>query len=483
MIKDVRQLKDLESSIQLKKSYILFPIIIGLLTIIFWSVTFYLGRIQYDKTLLNMIEGIFLAIYAMICFISLTAKEDIYYFLATLLMAPFSFSHDFYPENVPLFLYTAAIIVIFGLFLRMFIFPKRFRLGKLSIGLIVFVVSLAFGGIGFNESNIVLQLFIVLFVGLVLTFVYSYLSQNKLNLSSLSFLMTILGFSLMIEFFIYYIFAFNGLCDKENLLLGWGNKNNYALVLSSCFIFGFYLSYKAQNKVLFIIYQLSSFILYGGVLLSLSKGSILVSTIALAFFIIFNFIHLHKNKAKFKLYSFTLSSIIIISLIICCILDFGFEIHIFSEIYESIIKGFDFSTLNNRIPIYSAHFELFLKKPIFGYGILYGENQEFVVDWLGSLGYQFSHSTILQTMMTAGIVGLFGLLFHYFEKYYSLLRHLNIQKLFILGSLLIPEIYGFFDVSYFYINYMIVIIVTFCFAENYLTPPPYLNKYISKINN
>ena len=83
MIKDVRQLKDLESSIQLKKSYILFPIIIGLLTIIFWSVTFYLGRIQYDKALLNMVEGIFLAIYAMICFISLTTKEDIYYFLAT----------------------------------------------------------------------------------------------------------------------------------------------------------------------------------------------------------------------------------------------------------------------------------------------------------------------------------------------------------------------------------------------------------------
>ena len=75
-------------------------------------------------------------------------------------------------------------------------------------------------------------------------------------------------------------------------------------------------------------------------------------------------------------------------------------------------------------------------------------------------------------------IGLIGLLWHLFEKYYTLIKKINIEKLTLIFAYGFSGLYGLFDVSYFYMNYMIVLVITFIFAEQYINKInyPYLGK-------
>ena len=82
---------------------------------------------------------------------------------------------------------------------------------------------------------------------------------------------------------------------------------------------------------------------------------------------------------------------------------------------------------------------------------------------------------LIQQFCTLCII---GLLWHLFEKYYTLIKKINIEKLTLIFAYGFSGLYGLFDVSYFYMNYMIVLVITFIFAEQYINKInyPYLEK-------
>ena len=73
--------------------------------------------------------------------------------------------------------------------------------------------------------------------------------------------------------------------------------------------------------------------------------------------------------------------------------------------------------------------------------------------------YTWGHNTFLQTAYTLGIFGLIGMVYHHLEKYIFCLKKINLEKIIVLIGFVATDIYGFMDVSYFFINFMIVLII------------------------
>ena len=79
--------------------------------------------------------------------------------------------------------------------------------------------------------------------------------------------------------------------------------------------------------------------------------------------------------------------------------------------------------------------------------------------------FQWCHSTLLQAIYSGGIVGLIAILIHLFEKYFYLIKNMSIEKLVLIASFALSGIYGLFDVSYYFICYMVVIMIIFVLTD------------------
>ena len=51
------------------------------------------------------------------------------------------------------------------------------------------------------------------------------------------------------------------------------------------------------------------------------------------------------------------------------------------------------------------------------------------------------------------------MVYHHLEKYIFCLKKINLEKIIVLIGFVATDIYGFMDVSYFFINFMIVLII------------------------
>ena len=117
----------------------------------------------------------------------------------------------------------------------------------------------------------------------------------------------------------------------------------------------------------------------------------------------------------------------------------------------------DIDGLNGRIPIYEDCLQSLKEYPIFGKGVL--------STFQGDGTYAWGHSTILQTVRTMGWVGIIGMTIHLFQKYYVLLNRPTLWKIITAASFAISGLYGLFDVSYYFISYMIPLVLGMAIIE------------------
>lgn len=463
-----------------KRNYILFMMI---LNVIFWSITFLLRHYKVDSNIVLHIEGIELATLGVILFYNLVFKEDLFYSIIPLFFAPFIFSKGFDALTVPTYLISSLGIVILGFICRLFTRPFKFKFGKMFFGLLAIGISIILGGIFIQSQYSLIQLLVGFLVCTLILLIYSYFVSSNIDFDFklIAYLMTMLGIMIVLEEAIY-IFTqenFTATITKINIHLGWGGKNNFSLMLLFTIPFTFYLMLKENNKYNMIFYQVAIILQTGGIFISYSRGCILISLFGSLFYLLFTYYYFRKDKTKLIITTSVLvvAAVGIVTLLIALEL---YGIKILSAINKLILDGFNFSGMNGRLPIYKKFFELWSKQPIFGYGILYPNTLEGHVD-VGINAYQWAHSTLLQALFTGGIVGFVAMVYHLFEKYYLIIRNMNLEKLTLLMGYLLSGIYGMFDVSYYYINYMIVLIIIFVVSEKYIDNMPYVEKLNNKL--
>ena len=155
-----------------------------------------------------------------------------------------------------------------------------------------------------------------------------------------------------------------------------------------------------------------------------------------------------------------------------------------TELVETInkilIEGIKWDTLNGRNKIYSDLIVKSFDYPILGHGVYFPFTYD--IDLQTDNGYQWGHCTFLHALFTTGLFGTLLLTYHMIEKYFGLIRKIDIKKFTLLFSFALSGLYGLFDVSYFYINYMIVFIVILILADDYierLVNFKFIDKYAS----
>ncbi len=437
----------------------------SILLFIFWTLSFFTNQ----KLL---IENIALLVIGILVLLSFIFTDNINNILIFVLLIPFTFARSIDPLTIPVMIYVACGCLVIGLVIHYFKTKPKFKLPSLYPGLCALGVAMIFGGISVKSDYYFYQLAIMLFVVIMFLGAYIYLTSTskKIDFDNIAFIFTLLGVFISLQSLLFFISQekFLEVITQKSLDVGWGISNNVALILLFTFPFTFYLCMKSK-KINFLIYFTLISLQILILVFSYSRGGIVSFIIELLALIIITIILNKKNKENliklgiiFGCYGLCLIVVILFISII--------NIDYFNKII-SVLTNINLDSFNGRLEVYKDAILEMENHMIFGKGLLFSM---FTVDGETS-SYVWGHSTIIQTFSTMGIFGILALLYHLFEKYYVLLKKVTPEKIVIVLALAGSGLYGLIDVSYYFINYMIILIVLFTMCE------PYFYNYLKEI--
>lgn len=409
---------------------------------------------QIENSIIMKAENLALLVIGSAIFLLLLLCKNTKIVIPLILFTPFVFSHPFDAYTVPSNLYLCVGLVLLGLVIHLIRYREKFKFGRFFIGLLSLCLALMLGGIATKAEYLPKQLGFMALCSLGLLFFYSFfVTTAKMSFTDLARVLTYLGIFVLSQVITYYSIQGNvvdSLLSKE-VMVGWGVTNNIGLILLFTFPFTLYLA--ISNKgVKTILFTVITFFQLIAILFTYSRGSIF--SMVLGFILLFPIaIKYAKDRWSF------LSTFNILLLGLSFILVYtGYKYpEYFSRFYGYVLK-IDFDSINGRIPIYQEIFNAFKERPLFGHGMFapFSDTSE---------TYTWGHSTLLHTLYTAGSFGAGALLFHLGEKYYWLLRQINIKKIMVIFSFAMSGLYGLFDVSYYFMNYMILLIIAMAVLE------------------
>lgn len=402
-------------------------------------------------------ENFGLIFITLIAFLCLLLFKDTYYIIEIILLAPFMFSHEMGLYTIPPILYFLVGFIILGFFIHILLYKQKIKLPKFFFGFLLIAISLILGGLLIPDDNRLMKVLVLLFISSAFLIFYTFLtSSTKANFDDLVSLMTMLGLLLCIEIAVYAFLNPNDFIFDKKLNLGWAvNPNSVAMILLLCIPFTFYNALRNKGiKVVTLFIQ--AFVEITAIVLTYSRGAIFSAFVA---FLIFDIILCINKNTRKKMLTFT-----VLSLIGCGTIMLSF--YIFNkEMFDSVIRNvtkIDLGSLNGRLTIYQKMFGEIKGQPIFGYGVfsLYRDHTNNPNDYL------WAHNTFLHTTYTLGFVGLGSMIIHHFEKYFHCLHKINLKKMVLFFAFLASDIYGFFDVNYFFVNFMVVLVVIFILSND-----------------
>lgn len=350
-----------------------------------------------------------------------------------------------------------AIIFIAGIIGHLFIYPpKKFKLFKLTIPLILVSIALFIGGIGvidsksyFNSMTFILTLGVLLLALYYFIMLYT-CPKDFVDIKRYTcFILFFLGLVLICQAFIHLIRMQPPNIDhimRAEFNVGWGNRNGIALSLTLMIPAAFYLAY--TSKHLAILYYIVPFIQHIGVFLMFSRAGLIIITIEMVVSIIYTFI---KGSNK----SHLVYTIGIIGILIAIFMLKNSEIVM--QMIEIIDTHFD-GTTSKRDLLYKEAMQVFLEHPLFGAGVGY----------IGSIFsvaphcmYWF-HNTILQVMANMGIIGLICYVIFYVARGVIMFSNPKQFNMILSIALVMFEIYCLAENATFipFPNMYIVILIT-----------------------
>lgn len=450
---------------------------IGLLNLIFWVITFMCRRKEIASEYITIIEGVELIIIGLLMAVVLSIFDDLFYAVPIFCYVPFVFSRPFDIKTIPILLFVAIGFALIGVFIHIIRFRPKLKIGKMFIGFALIGISLIFGGLGVKENNARLtQILMMTFISIGLLLVYTLFTSGvkKVEFNIICDLINVLAAIIILQTFFYQI-AYPETMIKKSLNLGWGVGNNLSLMLLFTMPFAYYKAIANSNykRYLYLGYIIVQYIT---IIFAYSRGCMLVGALGIVIMFILGF-KFFKDKL--------LSYIIICSISVGCVFIFGSYILNNNEEFKAafdkiVVNGFKWNSLNGRMKIYTDLIVKSFDYPLLGHGVYFPFTYNIDVQVEG--GYQWGHCTFLHALFTTGIFGTILLIYHMVEKYYGLIKNFNLMKFTLLFSFALSGLYGLFDISYFYINYMIVLIAVLILSDNYmerLLNFKFLEKYVS----
>lgn len=442
---------------------------ISLIVLIFWFIPYLIQQRYYiTGTAVNAVEGFGLILLAIIALIVLIFYKETYYAIPIITFVPFMFSHPFDVYTSPACLYIAIAILAFGLIIHFIRFRTKLKFGHFLGGIILLGIGIMLGGINIKTDTRWFNFLIV--SGCVVGFVilYVFLSSTiKITYEDIARLMTYLGIILVIQSVAYYIVKPGGISNvlAKGMTVGWGISNNIALILLFTSPFTLYLAITNEKKKC-IMYLLITLLQFMIVVMTYSRGAILSLAIGICFMLPISIKKANDRKNFIKLILIFIG-VIVVLLGLFLIFFKEYANKFFEEIFTINLDNY-----NGRGPIYEQSIKIVKQFPIFGRGILSNFDEGGTYIW--------GHSTYLQTAMTMGLVGVVLITIHLIQKYFYLARNIKLWQITTIFGLAMSDFYGLFDVSYYFINYMLILVVVLVSIEELIEEPLFLYTKIKK---
>ncbi|MDD3170810.1 MAG: O-antigen ligase family protein [Bacilli bacterium] len=421
---------------------------------IFWLFSFLSINKIIGETTIYKLEAIEFVIIGIVGAFLLVFFKNTAYFLPWLIFTPFIFARPFDAYTVPLCLYIGVAIVFIGLIVGIFVKKVKLKTGAFFNGLLILCFAIILGGINIMADYFFKQTAFLLLCAGGLLFFYSFLaSTSKIKFEEIARLMMYLGIFLLLQAFTYYYLQesfIDSLLNKE-LNVGWGSTNNIGLMLLLILPFTFYLSISKKTWRT-VLYLLIAFLQILAIIFTYSRGSIASMALCLVILLPICFVYARDRWTFIS----TLNILLLSS-----IFFFSYSAKYYPDYYQkfySFVLKIDIDSINGRVPIYQKIIADIKNEPLFGYGMF---APFFTTDGI----YIWGHSTVMHTLYTTGLVGVGALLFHFIQKYYLLIKKINIKKIIVIFSFATSGLYGLFDVSYYFMNYMVVFVVLLAVLE------------------
>ena len=307
---------------------------------------------------------------------------------------------------------------------------KPLTLGEHFWPYLAMSVAFIVAGLGFESynSSTIFQLGVT-----TLVFVFYFVARNGVRTFNKLYLVKIfaaLAILITAEIIVYYLRCkdISTAINLKTLDLGWGISNCAAAALMITIPICLYGFLNTKR----LTYLATMLVGYVGIIMTLSRGCMLIAALFLPVILGVIFVN-SKNKRQMAVVSAVIVAVIAIVLLIIEELCTG--------IIERLLKmGFSDS---GRLNIYKTAISDFLSSPVFGVGV---HNPR---DPYGSIYWY--HSTPLQFLACAGVVGIAAYGFHLVKLGQRLLRALS--KPFnqcILLAIVQWGIYGYMDVNFFF---------------------------------
>ncbi len=384
--------------------------------------------------------------------------KDFKFVIPAFLVMLFSIGEGFEVETFPFeVVIPVAIYVVVIVIFSIVYFKKQYLKNiKSCVGMIILAVSFIipiFWVELINSSNTIF--YVMYFSWLLYLILYLILC---INVRKNSFKMLVFSFSWLAMLISYELISSVIKLKLENpdqsilsfwYYIGWGLCNEAGIMLCFFMPFIIYEIIKSNKLYLFIIAIFKIFILLFAILLTTSRGSLLFGGIEFFLFLII-LCYLKYDMKQIKICVMFL--LLVLSFFILMAITNN---KLIDDIIQNIFNlKFDD---NGRDSIWKSGLKSWtasFRNVVFGSGIV-SELRDLVVFDKTQYIYLVYHSTVLEVLVSAGLIGLCGLIIHFYEKY-KLLFKKGKDFLLIFGcGFLVVDLYGLIDNTYGMYYYMI----------------------------
>ncbi len=313
-------------------------------------------------------------------------------------------------------------------------FLKQFKTGKLYIPLLITLVAYILAGAGYNFD---VGAFFATIGFTILTILLYYVALNHTeNLYSYMMKIFVLGGILVAtEMFLRNIiiggsirYIFITPKGSAATIVGTQNINAAAIFLLLGLIGSFGMGYKTKIDWISLI---GVVFFAGTIMLTHCRAIVAITLISTPIFLIFFFLESPKKKNLL----FCAAIVLVIGIILCVV----FRNVVMREI-ERIINKFAIG-LNGREELWNWCLVNFNDNPVFGCGFI----ATTVVPTMRMPNLILAHNTILQWLVSLGVVGCILMLPFYFTKYKIVLHNFFDRPMFLRLAIIVVELSGLVD--------------------------------------
>ena len=328
---------------------------------------------------------------------------------------------------------------------------------KLTIGFALLGAAYLLGGLGYREYDLRSPAFGALEILSVclLYFLFALLIDWK-NVPKDYFAWMLFSGGVLITGEVLWLYGTGapfgaGGIVKSDILTGWGISNNIGAAIAMMMPGCGYLAARKRQGWLFLIAET---VMFGAVVLTLSRTAIAVALFVLLFSAAAAIV---KARGRDRIGICIVTGILCAGGITLAALFPGQVFSIFHDLLNFEEAG------SGRVEIYYNGLQLYREYPVFGTGFYscvaykWGTADSFIPGrW---------HNTIVQVLASCGTVGMIAYLVHRAQTIWLLFRRLNFEKLMIALSVAALLLTSLLDCHFFNIGPGLLYSVLLCFAE------------------